>query len=101
MANFTNYYHNENQNTIIDYYKGGTNRISDIRIDSTEYNFLNGEHFFCTSAVLSGNCNGYGGLGFKKLHSKEFQTREEADADCWKKIQKWLIKNEGIMVEIA
>lgn len=101
MANFTNYYHNENQGTITDYYKGGTDRISDIRINSTEYNFLNGEHFFCTSVVLSGNCNGYGGLGFKKLHSKECQTREEADASAWKKINNWLKKNEGFVAEVA
>lgn len=98
---FANYYHNETNSTITDYYKGGTDRISDIRISQTEYNFLNGEHFFVTTATLSGNCNGYGGLGFKKINSKECQSREEATENCMKKINNWLKKTEGFTAEIA
>lgn len=101
MATFNNYYHNEIENTIADYYNCESTRISDIRICSTEYNFLNGEHFFNTSATLSGNCNAFGGIGFKKINSGERSSREEADAKVWKKINNWLKKNEGITVEVA
>lgn len=105
MVTFKNYYHNEsispnNTTNITDYYKGGTNRISDIRVSNCEYRFLNGEHFFHTSITLSGNCNGYGGLGFKTIKSKEFQTREEAVTDAWKKVNRWLKKNEGFEAEV-
>ncbi len=101
MAQFEKYYHNENQGSVIDYYKGGADRISEIRVYSTEYNFSNGEHFFHTRIELSGNCNGYGGLGFKKINSKEAQSRAEADASAWKKTSAWLKKNENMTVEIA
>lgn len=98
---FTNYYHNETYTTITDYYKGGTDRISDIRISQTVYNFRNEEPVFIATASLSGNCNGYGGLGFKRINSKECQSREEAIEDCMKKINNWLKKTEGFTAEIA
>lgn len=105
MATFKNYFHNEHNNfndttNIEDRYTGGTERVSEIRVVSCEYRFLNGEHFYVTTASLSGNCNGFGGLGFKAIHSKECRSREEADCDAWKKVNKWLKKNEGFEVEV-
>ena len=96
---FNNYYHNETNSSIVNYYH--SEGAEDIRITSTEYNFLNGEHFFVTSVTLSGNWNEFGGIGFKHLRSKECQSREEADMQAWKKIQNWMIKTHKIMVEVA
>ena len=111
MSKFTNYYHDEVYGktpageivttNIIDYYKGGTNRISEIRVSQVEYKFENGEHFFVTHASISGNCNGYGGLGFKKIKSNEFANREESKEQCWKKIRNFLKKHENMSVEIV
>lgn len=105
QATFKNYFHNEYNNpnntvSITDYYKGGTERISEIRVLNHEYRFLNGEHFFHTIINLFGNCNGFGGLGLKTIKSNEFQTREEAVTDAWKKVERWLKKNEGLEIVI-
>lgn len=110
MKNFENYYHDVvvsktqggeiHTTNIIDYYKGGNDKISDIRISQVEYKFLNGEHFFVTHASLSGNCNKYGGLGFKRIKSKEFDNREDSLENCWKKVNNFLKKNLGFVAVI-
>lgn len=81
-------------------YVGGTDRVSEIRVDDCEYHFFDGDHFFVSYAALSGNCGKFGGIGIKKIRSSECQTREEANAQVWKKVNNWLKKNEGFEAEV-
>lgn len=88
---------------IVNYYQIDNERISDLRITEVQHRFLpetgyaDEYEFFAT---LSGNCNGFGGLGFKKINVVGCANREEAHQKGLKKVANWLKKNEGIILDI-
>lgn len=90
---------------IINYYEIGKtgSRISDLRISEVQHRFLPETGYvdeYEFYATLSGNCNGYGGLGFKHLNVYGCATREEAHQKGLKKVANWLKKNENIILDI-
>jgi len=105
-----NYHHEiitngDGSQNIINYYTIGKtgDRISDLRISEVQHRYLPETGYadeYEFYATVSGNCNGYGGLGFKHLNVYRCQNRDEARQKGLKKLSNWLKKNEGIVLEI-